>query len=270
MQFALDLTVAILVTVAVLWLFYLFLISPHDGEKAASFRGKRIAHRGLHGGDVVENTLPAFQRAVEQGYGVELDIQLSSDGVAVVTHDYDLKRVFGVDRMVKDCTAAELAALGVPTLAEVLAVLDGKVPLVAELKGENGDVSVCQKAAELLDGYEGLYCVESFNPLLLRWFKKSRPAVIRGQLATRFTKKNRAGSAVLNFCLRHLLLNVLSRPHFIAYEFRYADSVSLRRCRRGGALTIGWTPKGEKEIAEAEKHFDAVIFEEKHAASSDQ
>jgi glycerophosphoryl diester phosphodiesterase len=190
--------------------------------------------------------------------------------VAVVTHDYDLKRVFGVDRKVKDCTAAELAALGVPTLAEVLAVLDGKVPLVAELKGENGDVSVCQKAAELLDGYEGLYCVESFNPLLLRWFKKNRPDVIRGQLSTRFTKKKRAGSAVLNFCLRHLLLNVLSRPHFIAYEFRYADSASLRRCRRDGALTMGWTPKGEKEIGEAEKHFDAVIFEEKPVESFDE
>ncbi len=270
MQLALNLTVSCLGIIVVLGFFYLILICPHDGEKAKAFRGKRIAHRGLHGGDVVENTLPAFQRAVEQGYGVELDIQLSSDGVAVVTHDYDLKRVFGVDRKVKDCTAADLTALGVPTLAEVLAVLNGKGPLVAELKGENGDTAVCRKAAELLDGYDGLYCVESFNPLLLLWFRKNRPHVIRGQLSTRFTSKKRAGSAFLNFCLRHLLLNFLSMPHFVAYDFRYADSVSLRACRWLGALTMGWTPKGEAEIVEAETYFDAVIFEEKTVASSDE
>lgn len=260
-----DIVLALVPVLPVLCLVILFLVWPDDGKKAESFRGKRIAHRGLHGGSVVENTLPAFQRAVEQGYGVELDIQLSSDGVAVVTHDYDLKRVFGVDRKVKNCTAEELKALGVPTLREVLDVLDGKVPLVAELKGEDGDLSVCQKAAEVLDGYGGLYCVESFNPLLLRWFKRNRPAVVRGQLSTRFTKKNRAGSSLLNFALRHLLLNVLSRPHFIAYEFRYADSRALRLCRRCGALTMGWTPKGAEEIAQADKDFDAVIFEERPA-----
>ncbi|MBQ4064635.1 MAG: glycerophosphodiester phosphodiesterase, partial [Clostridia bacterium] len=191
-----------------LLLLYLFLVFPGDGKKAEAFRGKRIAHRGLHCDDAVENTLPAFRRAAEKGYGVELDVQLSRDGEAVICHDYDVKRVFGVDRKVKDLTAAELAALGVPTLVEVLEVLDKALPLVVEIKGENGDASVCRKIAEVLDGYSGLYCVESFNPLYLRWFKKNRPAVVRGQLSTRFTKKNRAGSGLLNFALRHLLLNV--------------------------------------------------------------
>lgn len=261
MQLAIDLTVAILGILAAVWLLYLFLICPHNGEKATAFRGKRIAHRGLHGGDVVENTLPAFQKAKEQGYGVELDVQLSSDGFPMVAHDYDLKRVFGVDAKVKDLTANELMALGVPTLLEVLDVIDPALPLVVELKGEDGDVSVCRQTAEMLDGYEGLYCVESFNPLYLRWFKKKRGEVVRGQLSTRFTKKKRAGSAALNFALRHLLLNFLSRPHFIAYDHRYADSASLRACQRLGAMTVGWTPKGEDEIVAAEKEFDAVIFE---------
>ncbi len=253
-----------------LFALYLFLVFPGDGKKAEAFRGKRIAHRGLHGGSIVENTAAAFRAAVREGYGVELDIQLSSDGVAVVTHDYDLKRVFGVDRKVKDCKEAELTALGVPTFSEVLAILDGKVPLIAEIKGESGNMTVCQKAAELLDGYGGLYCVESFNPLHLLWFRKHRPHVVRGQLSTRFTKKKRAGPAMLNFCLRHLLLNLLSRPHFVAYEFRYADSLSFRLCRALGALAVGWTPKGEAEIAEAEAHFDAVIFELIPAESSDE
>jgi hypothetical protein len=66
---------------------------------------------------------------------------------------------------------------------------------------------------------------------------------------------------VLNFALRHLLLNVLGAPHFIAYDHCYADSVSLRICRRLGAMTVGWTPMGEEEIARAEENFDAVIFE---------
>ncbi len=240
---------------------YLILIWPGSGKRAEAFRGRRIAHRGLHGNGAVENTAEAFRRAVEAGYGVELDVQLSSDGVVVVTHDYDLKRVFGVDRKVKDCTAAELSALGVPTFAEVLAILDGKVPLVTELKGESGDTAVCAATAALLDGYAGLYCIESFNPLYLRWFRRNRPQVVRGQLSTRFTKKKRAGSAALNFLLRHLLLNILGRPHFVAYEFCYAGAVSFRLCRMLGAVTVGWTPKGEEEITRTEQDFSAVIFE---------
>ncbi len=247
------------VALALLWLYLIF---PGKGKKAAAFRGCRIAHRGLHGGAVIENTLPAFAAAVEGGFGIELDVQLSSDGVAVVCHDADLERVFGIGREVGSMTAGELQEIGVPALSEVLALIDGRVPLVVELKGENTDVSVCVRAAALLDGYRGLFCVESFNPFNLRWFKRHRPQVIRGQLSSRFPGKKRPGRAILCFVLRHLITNFLCRPDFISYEHRYGGALSLRICGRLGADRFAWTIPSEEEEREAERQgFTAFIFE---------
>lgn len=240
---------------------YLFLIFPRNGKKANAFKGKYIAHRGLHGGGVIENTLPAFEKAVAMGYGVELDVQLSKDGIPVVCHDYDLKRVFGVDERVASLSAEELHRIGVPYLSEALAVLNGRVPLVAEMKGESADTSVCVKAAELLDVYEGLYCVESFNPLLMRWFKKNRPQVIRGQLSTAFGKGRDGNRSLLHLFLRHLLLNFLSRPHFIAYEYCYFG-LSVRLCKALGALTMCWTPKSDDACEKVRELYSAFIFED--------
>ncbi len=250
----------ILAVIGALILLYLFVIWPASGKRAAAFDGKYIAHRGLHGGGIVENTRMAFERAVRRGYGVELDIQLSSDKVPVVCHDYDLKRVFGIDKKVSSLTASELKNIGVPTFSEVLDILGGRVPLVAEIKGESVDTEVCEITALLLDGYDGLYCVESFNPMYLRWFKKNRPSVVRGQLSTAFGKKRDGKRNFLHFFLRHLLLNFLSRPHFIAYEYKYYG-VSARLCSLLGAHTVCWTPQSESEINMAKKHYRTFIFE---------
>ena len=163
-----DVLYIVLAVLAGVIAIYLFMIFPSDGRKAKVFKGKFIAHRGLHGGETVENTLDAFKKAVDKGYGVELDIQLSLDKVPVVTHDYDLKRVFGIDKKVSSLSSEELGAIGVPTLSEVLNVLDGKVPLVAEIKGENADTEVCERAAVLLDGYkvkDVIFTIKS-DPLL--------------------------------------------------------------------------------------------------------
>ncbi len=250
----------ILAVIGVLVFLYFFAICPANGRKAAAFDGKYIAHRGFHGGGIKENTREAFEKAVKHGYGIELDIQLSSDKVAVINHDYTLKRVFGVDKKVSELTARELRRIGVPTLKEVLEIIGGKVPLVAEIKGESSDIEVCEKAAELLDDYDGLYCVESFNPMHMRWFKKNRPKVVRGQLSTAFGKRdNKKG--LLHQLLRHLLLNFLSRPHFIAYEFKY-KSVSARLCALLGAHMVCWTPKSEADVNASKKHYRTFIFEE--------
>lgn len=246
---------------AVIFAIYLFMIFPASGKRARAFDGKYIAHRGLHGGDTVENTLEAFSLAVEKGYGVELDIQLSSDGIPVVTHDYDLKRVFGVEKKVNSLTCSELNALGVPTLSQALDVLHGKVPLVAEIKGEDFSTKVCSRAAEILDGYEGLYCVESFNPFHLRWFRKNRKNVIRGQLSTAFGKKRDGKRNLVHTLLRHLLLNFISRPHFIAYEHKYFG-ISARLCRIFGAHMVCWTPKSRDEAMKASKYYKTFIFED--------
>ena len=240
---------------------YLFLIFPADGRKAKAFDGKYIAHRGLHGGETVENTLDAFKKAVEKGYGVELDIQLSSDKIPVVAHDYDLKRVFGIEKKVSSFTASELNSIGVPTLSEVLSVLDGKVPLVAEIKGEDFSTEVCVKAAEILDNYNGLYCVESFNPAHLLWFRKNRKTVIRGQLSTAFGKKRDGKINIVHSLLRHLLFNFISRPHFIAYEHKFFGA-SARLCKLFGAHMVCWTPKSKDDELKASKYYSTFIFED--------
>ncbi len=248
-----------LVVIGVLIFLYFFAICPANGKKAAAFDGKYIAHRGLHCGVIKENTREAFEKAVKYGYGIELDIQLSSDKVPVINHDYTLKRVFGVDKEVSSLTVRELRMIGVPTLSEVLEIIDGKVPLVAEIKGESSDIEVCEKSAELLDNYDGIYCVESFNPMHLRWFKRNRPQVIRGQLSTAFGKRdNKKG--FLHQLLRHLLLNFLSRPHFIAYEYKY-KSVSARLCALLGAHMVCWTPKSADDVNASKKYYRTYIFE---------
>ncbi len=249
-----------------MWIFYvflfllllcLFLVFPGKGAKASVFRGWYIAHRGLHSDNITENTLSAFSAAIDKGFGIELDVRLSSDGVAVVCHDCGLKRVFGVDKKVSSLTAHELRKLGVPSFASVLDLVAGKVPMIVELKEENTDIAVCERVADLLDSYNGIYCVESFNPLCLYWFRKHRPKVIRGQLSTRFTIKKHT----FHFFLRYLLCNCLSRPDFIAYEYKYGTAVSLRLCGLLGAEKFCWTIGSEEELRSAQKYFSAFIFE---------
>jgi len=164
---------AALLVLLALWL---FLIAPRARRAAVKPFLRGYAHRGLWGQGVPENSLTAFRLAAEQGFAIELDVQLSSDGEVMVFHDYTLTRMCKTEQKLADLSAADLGALkldgtdeGIPTLREVLTVVAGRVPLLIELKGENGNVSLCPRVAAALEGYEGEWCVESFNPLLLRW-----------------------------------------------------------------------------------------------------
>ena len=237
------------------------MIFPSTRRRAKGFSGLYIAHRGFHSKNIPENTLSAFSEAINKGYGIELDVRLSLDNIPVVCHDPDLNRVFGVKSNVNEMSENELALIGVPSLDSVLKLVAGKVPLVIELKGNKSDITLCENTAGLLDKYEGIYCVESFNPLHLSWFRKNRPNVIRGQLSTHFNKSSKAGSPLINFLLRHLLLNFISRPDFIAYEHTYGSSFSLRLCSLLGAEMFCWTPRSLEETNKAKKYFSTYIFE---------
>ena len=250
---------------------YLFLISP--ARKHPSLRSMRntfFAHRGLYDNQagVPENSLAAFRLAVRAGYGVEFDIHLSKDGIPIVFHDDTLLRMCGVDVRPEDKTAEELQKLRllnteetIPTLAEVLAVLDGRVPVIAEIKTLTLDSAVCEEADKLLGGYRGWYCVESFNPFAMRWYKKNRPNIVRGQLSGPFWKEKKLRTAKM-FVLQHMLLNVLSRPHFVAYDLHGANGISFGLSTRFfHALPVAWTVRTEEELAEAKKNFRTYIFE---------
>src|SRR5690606_8386455 len=146
---------------------------------------KPVAHRGYH--DLNdrrwENTLSAFAAAAERGYSIECDVHLSADNVPVVIHDDDLKRLTGADGFVWQRTAAELATLRVggtsdhvPTLAEVLALVAGRVPLVVELKGTPGhDTGLVASVGALLKTYKGKVAIMSFDHWLIRDFARDAP-----------------------------------------------------------------------------------------------
>ncbi len=255
-----------------MFLAFLFLIKPRSPRRRPNdkpFVGKEYAHRGLHSKTLPENSLLAFERAVEEGLGIELDIQLSKDGEVMVFHDFTLNRVVGREGKVLDFTADQLAkmplngvACGIPTLKEVLSLVDGKVPLIIEIKIPGFDLSVCPKAFEILDRYQGPYCVESFHPMALNWMRKNRPHILRGQLSSDFFKHKEQGSALQFFAVKNLLLNVLAKPDFIAYDIRYPKTLAFRLCRDvWHALPIGWTVRSREELEKAKEDFDSWICE---------
>jgi glycerophosphoryl diester phosphodiesterase len=261
--------IAIPIIIVVLLLIYLFLIAPKKRKDMEKFKSKMYAHRGLHNDERAENSMSAFKAAVDHGYGIELDIRLSKDGKLVVFHDDTLNRVCGREGKVIDFTAEELSGFslngtkdGVPLFSDVLKLVDGKIPLLVEIKENPGDSSVSLAASEMLKNYKGEYIVESFNPLSIRVVGKKLPGVSRGILSHRYYAFEEYRKP-LYFLLQSLLLNFLCRPAFIAYDHRHADSFALRLVRRlFGIPTLAWTVRSAEDEKKArENGFDGVIFE---------
>lgn len=204
----------------------LFILAPSLGKKRAEeWRGVPFAHRGLHDALNVENSLEAFERACQHGFGIELDVQLSRDGHVVVFHDDTLLRMTGDSRRVDQVDLAELQTLSllgrsrIPTFAEVLALVNGRVPLLVEIKNGKRNNLLCEKVMAQLRAYRGRYIIESFNPLILRWLRKNAPEVIRGQLVGPKVTYIAAQMGVFqSIVLSSLALNFLARPDFVAYD----------------------------------------------------
>lgn len=261
-----------LITMAILVFLYLLAIMPRIIHKPdlQPLNGFYYAHRGLHDneGGVPENSLAAFCKAAEAGYGIELDLQLSKDGEVVVFHDVTLERACQVPGLVSDFTYDELcghrlfgSSEPIPRFRDVLKLIDGRVPLIVELKVPWQDTSVCPAADRLLSKYRGFYCIESFNPLALIWYKNNRKEVIRGQLADRFSA-GKETRGFLYWLMQNLLLNWVTRPDFVAYNHRHAGMLSRRLCRRlFGNKAVAWTIQSEADLERAKSDFDLFIFD---------
>lgn len=229
------------------------------------------AHRGLHNFSerIYENTMEAFALAVSNGYGIELDIQFTKDCKIVVFHDFDLKRMCGVDKRVNELNWDELSVLSIfmgpsriSLFEDVLLMVSGKVPLIIEIKSEVRESEICLKASQILDKYKGTYCVESFNPYVVYWFSHNRPDVFIGQLSMNFMKFHEEKNWVKRLLVTNLLLNFLQKPDFIAYNHTDSEKLSLHICKRFYKITcVGWTIKSQKEYDSAKQIFDIVIFE---------
>ena len=223
-----------------------------------------VAHRGLHNATRPENSLPAFAAAADAGYTIELDVHLTADGEIVVFHDDTLTRMCGVGGVVEEKTLAELKALRlknsdeqIPTLAECLAVIDKRVPLLIEFKVHGGNtVPLCKATDSILANYEGEYIIQSFYPPVLHWYRKNRPHICRGQLSAPFLNENFVH--ILAGCL---LFNALGRPDFVSYDHMGAGHPCRRLCTLLGALPIGWTFHSQNEIDAHRADFKGFIFE---------
>jgi len=243
-----------------------FILAPGRASKSkkAPFDGVNYAHRGLHSQDksVPENSMPAFALAVEKGYGIELDVQLSKDGQVVVFHDDTLDRVCGVHGRVDEFDYSELSQMSLcgtgehmPLFSQVLEMIGGRIPLIVELKNGRRNTELCEKTYALLCSYVGYVCIESFNPLIVAWFRRNAPGLLRGQLAQ--PRKEYDGiKKPLPFLLANCLLNFLARPQFIAYRIGKRP-LAVRFAELLGAMKVGWTSRNIGN----EKGRDAVIFE---------
>lgn len=251
-----------------LFLYLLVLIRPRKGIAPDPALLCDYAHRGLHGDGIPENSLAAFERAATAGVGIELDVQLSRDGEVMVFHDYTLTRMTGVEKKLAELNAAELSALTlagstehIPTLSEVLALVNGRVPLLVELKGEDTGTALCEKLAPLLSEYKGAYCLESFNPLLIGKMKKYLPSAFRGLLYTNVCKEKNSAS-LLNRLLTAMALNFIAKPNFIAFHQGYRNSLPVRLTTRlWHAPRFTWTVRTEEELRIAHENGECPIFE---------
>ena len=221
-----------------------------------------FAHRGLHGPGIPENSRAAFEAAIAARHGIELDVQASADGEAMVFHDYELERLSqGRGRLV--ClSAADLMRIPlresgetIPTLREILALIAGRAPLLIEVKAPGRQVdALARSVAAALVGYKGPVAVMSFNPEIGHWFARHDPARLRALVVTEKGRKWRGWLA------RRLAL-WRSRADFLAYDLRDLPSRFAEARRMKGMKVLTWTVRSLADRARAAEHADQIIYE---------
>ena len=227
-----------------------------------------IAHRGLHNDKVPENSLAAFRAAIKKGYAIELDVHATADGGVVVFHDDDLRRMTNKRTKVKKTETAKLTATTlrdtkekIPTFEEVLKLVDGKVPLLVELKSDGAfDDNFLFVTANLLKNYEGKFAIQSFDPRIVAYFCKHYPKMLRGQLVSDF-KRDKSLGWLKRLIISHMWYNKISQPDFVSYDIRALP------CRRATKIrqqvpVLGWTIRSEAEFERVKKLCDGFICED--------
>lgn len=218
-------------------------------------KNKIIAHRGLHNNYIVENTLLAFLKAVEKDYAVELDIRLLKDGTVVVYHDIDLKRLTGINKLIESCTLKDISNIKInekyyiPTLEQVLKLINGKVPIYIDVKGNIGNYKLEEKLLDLLKEYRGEIFIQSFNPKTIRWLRKKEPKYKYGLITLSYPQYN-----ILKKIFIHLQVD------FIACYLENVSNKRLQKLRKNKIL-IGWTIKKQSEFEKYDPFVDKIICE---------
>ena len=261
------------VFVLVLLLAVVYLLSTRcrrGHPELKNLHGWKYAHRGLYGVGCPENSMAAFRKARDMGYGVELDVHLLADGNLAVIHDSQLKRMTGSEGRIEDLTTAQLRTYRlngteetIPEFRQVLDLYAGRAPLIVELKVMgNNYAALCERACEMLDSYKGVYCMESFDPRCVYWLKKNRPDVIRGQLTENYFKRKNKLPFVLKCLLTHQMLNFLTMPDFVAYRYEDCATFSYWLVRKFWKTEgVAWTLDNREDYEKAVQDGLIPIFE---------
>jgi glycerophosphoryl diester phosphodiesterase len=241
-----------------------------DPDAWRRLTARPIAHRGLWDATIPENSLAALDAAAGAHYGIELDVQLSADGVPVVFHDDRLERMTTAHGRVSERTAAQLAEMRlaesketVPTLAEALECVGRRSLVLVELKVLGGDEGALERrVAEVLDRYDGPAAVIGFNPQAVGWFADHFPEILRGLNATAY---HDATAWWLSAGQRRSLVELehvhVARPHFLSLGLDMLPSPSAEAYRRKGTPVLGWTVRSERQRARVASMTDNFMFE---------
>lgn len=256
-----------------LFILYLFAVKGRKtSDKMRKLTKFVYAHRGLHCKEegLPENSLKAFKAAADAGYGAELDVHLLKDGRLAVIHDSLLVRTTGAKGAIEDITHDELTNYflegtteTIPDFESVLALFENRSPLIIELKAAgNNAPALCKAVCDVLDNYNGEYCIESFDPRCLLWLKRNRPDILRGQLSQNFLKNPSGLGRVVDFFLTALVLNIATRPDFVAYRFSDRKDFSYRLCTKfWKTQSAAWTINTPADYEAAQSENSIIIFE---------
>ncbi len=224
-----------------------------------------IAHRGLYNFELPENSIPAFENAVNHGFAIELDVRIIDDNNIVVFHDEKLSRMTDCDGYVSNLKSSDLADIkldktefGIPTFEKVLETVNGKVPILIELKKAEKAFTLEEKLLDMLKCYNGDYAVESFDPFSMQYFYKNAPTIMRGQLSCYFHHHDVDAPRRELKLLKKLKCLDISHPDFIAYK---VTNLPNKYVKNAGLPVVAWTIKSELQAQKARDICDNYIFE---------
>lgn len=225
-------------------------------------KNKIVAHRGIHNNlNIPENSIEAFKKALMKKVPIELDVHILKDNTLVVFHDDNLKRMTGVDANIKDFTYNELEKLTlldtdykIPTLQEVLDLINGKVLVIIELKNDKRVNSLCTELVKILDNYNGEFIIQSFYPNIIKWFKKNKPNYIRGLLISdKYPNKLFKLLSKSNFILKYC------SPNFLSVSKKILLSDKIQKLREKGLPVLTWTIKNDNDLKKVKGYTDGII-----------
>ena len=228
---------------------------------------KFISHRGLFDREKIpENSMLAFDKALEKGYSIEIDVNMTQDGYIVVFHDNSLKRMTGIKNDITTMTLSEIKKLKllgtenkIPTFEDVLLQVSGKVPILIEVKPNSKYKELMEKLINLLEKYNGKYSIQSFDPRIVYWLKKNMPQISRGQISSKNIREVK--SRILKILLGKMVFNVITKPNFISYQYLSINEKFYKKQKNKGREVIAWTLKNKEDYEKIRDYCDMVVFE---------